>query len=87
MWLYGERSNGRQYLEAARPPAGSSAKKDHDVARVYSYPPGPPRWDRFLYAEVWTSCGLVTYYILFFIQVASRRVHIAGMTPHPMGHG
>jgi putative transposase len=25
----------------------------------------------------------VTYYILFFIQVGSRRVHIAGMTPHP----
>ena len=25
----------------------------------------------------------MTYYILFFIQVGSRRVHIAGMTPHP----
>jgi putative transposase len=39
----------------------------------------------FFTAEVWTMCGLVTYYILFFIQVASRRVHIAGMTPHPNG--
>ena len=39
----------------------------------------------FLTAEVWTSCGLVTYYILFFIQVGSRRVHIAGITPHPNG--
>jgi len=37
----------------------------------------------FFTAEVWTSGGLVTYYILFFIQVGSRRVHIAGMTPHP----
>jgi transposase InsO family protein len=37
----------------------------------------------FFTAKVWTSCGLVTYYILFFIQVGSRRVHIAGMTPHP----
>lgn len=37
----------------------------------------------FFTAEVWTSCGLVTYYILFFIQVGSRRVHIAGMTPNP----
>ena len=37
----------------------------------------------FFTAEVWTSCGLVTYYILFFIQVGNRRVHIAGMTPHP----
>ncbi|MEJ2230286.1 MAG: helix-turn-helix domain-containing protein [Nitrospirales bacterium] len=39
----------------------------------------------FFTAEVWTRSGLVTYYILFFIQVASRRVHIAGMTPHPNG--
>jgi hypothetical protein len=39
----------------------------------------------FFTAEVWTMCGLVTYYILFFIQVARRRVHIAGMTPHPNG--
>ncbi len=37
----------------------------------------------FFTAEVWTRSGLVTYYILFFIQVGSRRVHIAGMTPHP----
>ena len=37
----------------------------------------------FFTVEVWTRCGLVTYYILFFIQVESRRVHIAGMTPHP----
>jgi transposase InsO family protein len=37
----------------------------------------------FFTAEVWTKCGLVTYYILFFIQVASRKVHIAGITPHP----
>jgi putative transposase len=25
----------------------------------------------------------VTYYVLFFIHLASRRVHVAGMTPHP----
>jgi putative transposase len=37
----------------------------------------------FFTAEVWTSCGLVTYYVLFFIHLASRRVHVAGMTPHP----
>jgi putative transposase len=28
---------------------------------------------------------LVTYYILFFIQVKSRKVHIAGLTPNPNG--
>jgi putative transposase len=37
----------------------------------------------FFTTEVWTWCGLVTYYILFFLHVGSRRVHIAGMTPHP----
>jgi transposase InsO family protein len=37
----------------------------------------------FFTAEVWTPWGLVTYYVLFFIHLASRRVHVAGMTPHP----
>jgi putative transposase len=37
----------------------------------------------FFTAEVWTSWGLVTYYVLFFIHLASRRVYVAGMTPHP----
>jgi putative transposase len=37
----------------------------------------------FFTTEVWTWCGLVTYYVLFFLHVGSRRVHIAGMTPHP----
>ena len=37
----------------------------------------------FFTAEVWTLGGLVTYYILFFIHLGSRRVHIAGITPHP----
>jgi len=27
--------------------------------------------------------GLVTYYVLFFIHLATRKVHVAGMTPHP----
>ena len=37
----------------------------------------------FFTAEVWTLGGLVTYYVLFFLHLGSRRVHIAGMTPHP----
>ncbi len=37
----------------------------------------------FLSVEVCTFKGLVTYYILFFMHIASRSVHIAGMTPHP----
>lgn len=37
----------------------------------------------FCTAEVWTTAGLVTYYVLFFIHLASRKVHVAGITPHP----
>jgi putative transposase len=37
----------------------------------------------FFTAEVWTLGGLVTYYVLFFIHLSSRQVHVAGVTPHP----
>jgi putative transposase len=37
----------------------------------------------FFTTEVWTLGGLVTFYVLFFIELGSRRVHIAGVTPHP----
>jgi transposase InsO family protein len=37
----------------------------------------------FFTAEVWTLGGLVTYYVLFFIHLSSRNVHLAGVTPHP----
>jgi transposase InsO family protein len=37
----------------------------------------------FFTAEVWTTAGLITYYVLFFIHLASRKVHVAGVTPHP----
>jgi putative transposase len=37
----------------------------------------------FFTAEVWTRCGLVTYSVLFFIHLGSRKVHVAGVTPHP----
>jgi putative transposase len=39
----------------------------------------------FFTAEVWTLGGLVTYYILFFIHLGSRQVHMAGVTPDPNG--
>src|SRR2546425_2700870 len=37
----------------------------------------------FFTTEVWTLGGLVTYYILFFIHLETRHVHIAGVTAHP----
>ena len=62
-------------------------------------PPQPGRptsWQTFLRAhwgviagadffttEVWTWRGLVTYYTVFVIDLASRRVHMLGSTPHP----
>jgi transposase InsO family protein len=37
----------------------------------------------FFSAEVWTLSGPVTYYVLFFMHLGSRKVHVAGVTPHP----
>src|SRR5262249_61365848 len=37
----------------------------------------------FFTTEVWTLGGLVTYYVLFFIHLGSRHLHVAGVTPHP----
>ena len=59
-------------------------------------PNRPTSWQTFLRAhwgviagadffttEVWTWQGLVTYYTLFVIDLASRRVQIVGSTPYP----
>jgi putative transposase len=37
----------------------------------------------FFTTEVWTWRGLVTFYTVFVIELASRRVQILGSTPHP----
>src|SRR5215471_4706735 len=37
----------------------------------------------FFSTEVWTLGGLVTFYVLFFIKLDTREVHIAGVTSHP----
>ncbi len=37
----------------------------------------------FFTTEVITPVGLITYYVLFFIHIGSRKVHIAGVTPNP----
>jgi putative transposase len=66
------------------------------AAGVPPVPERPTSWQTFLQAhwgaiagadffttEVWTWQGLVTYYTVFVIDLASRRVQIAGSTPHP----
>ena len=69
------------------------------ILKAHGLPPVPERptsWHVFLRAhwgaiagadffttEVWTWRGLLTYYTVFVIDLASRRVHIVGSTPHP----
>ena len=69
------------------------------ILRAEAIPPGterPTSWQTFLRAhwgevaaadffttEVWTWQGLVTFYTVFVIELASRRVQILGSTPHP----
>jgi putative transposase len=69
------------------------------ILKAAGLPPAPQRptsWHTFLKAhwgivagadffttEVWTWSGLVTYYTVFVIDLASRRVQILGSTAHP----
>jgi transposase InsO family protein len=69
------------------------------ILKAAGLPPVPQRptsWQTFLKAhwgvivgadffttEVWTWRGLVTYYTVFVIDLASRRVQILGSSPHP----
>jgi transposase InsO family protein len=69
------------------------------ILKAHGLPPVPERptsWQIFLRAhwgaiagadffttEVWTVRGLVTYYTVFILDLASRRVQILGSTRHP----
>jgi hypothetical protein len=37
----------------------------------------------FFTVEVWAPRGLVTFYVVFVIELATRRIEIAGITPGP----
>lgn len=37
----------------------------------------------FFTTEVWTPTGLTTFYVLFFLQLQTRRVILGGLTPFP----
>ncbi len=69
------------------------------ILKAHGLPPVPERptsWQTFLRAhwgaiagadffatEVWTARGLVTYYTLFVIDLASRQAQMLGSTRHP----
>jgi putative transposase len=66
---------------ACHPRAGAQA---HDpVVGLHSNPLALLAGTDFFTAEALTLRGLVTYYVLFFIHLESRRVDIAGITVHP----
>src|SRR5262249_57403637 len=69
------------------------------MLKAHGVPPVPERptsWQAFVRAhwgviagadffttEVWTRRGLVTYYTVFVLDLASRRIQILGSTPYP----
>jgi hypothetical protein len=69
------------------------------ILKAHGLPPVPQRptsWQTFLRAhwgaiaaadfftsEVWTARGLVTFYTVFTIDLATRRVQVLGTTSHP----
>jgi transposase InsO family protein len=74
----------------------STIRRIWKVAGLPPVPQRPTSWQTFLKAhwgviagadffttEVWTWQGLITYYTVFVIDLASRRVQILGSTPHP----
>jgi len=78
--------------------ARTTVAKILKAAGIAPAPERPTSWRTFLKAhagtiaaadffsvEVWTARGLVTHYVLFAIDLATRAVHIAGVTTNPDG--
>jgi putative transposase len=71
----------RENLESPWSAAGPAAPEL--VANVSESPLARHRWRRLLHDGRLNVAGLVTYYTVFVIDVASRRVQILGSTTHP----
>ena len=75
------RSTIRRILKAAGlPPVPQRPTSWHTFLRAHW---GAIAGADFFTTEVWTWQGLVTYYTVFVIDLASRRVQLLGSTPHP----
>jgi putative transposase len=78
---------------------GVSATSVRSVLKRHEIPPAPrrsgPSWRAFLRAQAQgvLACDLLTvesvwlrrFYVLFFIELGTRRVHLAGVTENPSG--
>jgi hypothetical protein len=82
--------------EESRAPRGAIDDRADPQGAGHPVPERPTSWQTFLRAhwgaiagtdffttEVWTWRGLVTYYTVFVIDLASRRVKVVGSTSHP----
>src|ERR1035438_6663973 len=92
-------SDRGQHSSPARDSACPETEREHDVEGLHHSAyggVGRPRGADFITAhmavlagadfftvEVLTWRGLITYYVLFFLHVETRRVSLAGITRHP----
>jgi hypothetical protein len=79
----GLRSDGRYVLQRHGLPPAPERKRTTTWSAFIRTHLALLAGTNFFTAEVLTRRGLVTYYVLFFIHLASRRVDIAGITVHP----
>jgi hypothetical protein len=56
---------------------------DDHLERIHSGPHGRVGGRDFFTVEVLTWRGLVTYFVLFFLQLETRRLTLGGVTQHP----
>jgi hypothetical protein len=80
---YGAAVRKRGRPKRRRHTAGAGAQADDDLGRFIRAHLAVLAGTDFFAVEVLTWRGLVTYYVLFFIHLESRRVDIAGITDHP----
>jgi len=86
-------------LRLPRNPASVAASTVWKILNQAGVDPAPrragPTWKQFLTTQAHTilSCDFFTVdtvllkriYVLFFVEIATRRVHVIGVTAHPTG--